>query len=607
MFQIIALAGTVALLLVLLPLRQILSLSFPLLRVAVSETGAPESSKDLFYIADKELTALGFEQPIWLSRQLDPDAPGFAKNLVAYRNYKDGTVVWLNEPTNIEMPNRLNVCWSTKLLDGRVVCSQAFDASVKCMATAELMAQTIDGHSLAVQWQQHERFRSKFECDFDPNSLTDDAIVREDGEAQNERTKNLYRDGRLWQDAKGIFRPDLAFAIRILWLMWRQPRPKDNKNAEVPLQRLVSLAEQLFLIQRREPEFKAQLMLFIVSVALFIILGGVIWGTEIALMILVAVIFHELGHYLAMRVFGFSNVQMLALPLVGGVTIGYNDKPTANGNAWMSLMGPMPGIILGWGILIYMYGFSDLSDYSEYVLEQNWLTTFACILLLINYLNVLPIPPLDGSHVVQALLPPKRFGVQGVVIIIFSLIGIVATLVTGFYLLTVLIVYQLFLVRSYFETGLAIKRLVKEDPRFPTTDRRLSMTRVLEVLGSVGGTKYNPVKRVTQAEQVLQALSTKTMSLPQRSAVSAVYCALMVFPMLAIIGGILLYFDPLAQERLQSYLDQDISEQVRFEENNRELMYLDPSKENSGLNNNIMFVEDNGVSANPHSGIGMTN
>ena len=39
---------------------------------------------------------------------------------------------------------------------------------------------------------------------------------------------------------------------------------------------------------------------------------------------------------------------LLMLPLVGGVTLGVERTSSAAQRAWMSLMGPLPGIVLGW-------------------------------------------------------------------------------------------------------------------------------------------------------------------------------------------------------------------------------------------------------------------
>ena len=47
--------------------------------------------------------------------------------------------------------------------------------------------------------------------------------------------------------------------------------------------------------------------------------------------------------------YGSADDELIALPLVGGVTLGLNAEPSAVKRTWMSLMGPLPGIIVGSG------------------------------------------------------------------------------------------------------------------------------------------------------------------------------------------------------------------------------------------------------------------
>src|SRR4029079_2499165 len=123
-------------------------------------------------------------------------------------------------------------------------------------------------------------------------------------------------------------------------------------------------------------------------------LGALVWNPRYAVILLVVIGIHELGHYLAMRAFGYRNVHMLALPLIGGVTIGQEANPSASKRAWMSLMGPLPGIVIGW---LLMFATPALASVPELA---AWVGDAWPLFLVINYLNLLPIPPLDGARVV---------------------------------------------------------------------------------------------------------------------------------------------------------------------------------------------------------------
>ena len=46
--------------------------------------------------------------------------------------------------------------------------------------------------------------------------------------------------------------------------------------------------------------------------------------------------------------------------------------------------------------------------------------------VLLGVFNLIPVPPLDGSHVVRHLLPPERFG-------IYDMVGIFGLLILVFW------------------------------------------------------------------------------------------------------------------------------------------------------------------------------
>jgi hypothetical protein len=63
---------------------------------------------------------------------------------------------------------------------------------------------------------------------------------------------------------------------------------------------------------------------------------------------LVAVIaLHEAGHALGMRMFGFSNVRMFFIPFFGAAVTGSARSAATWKEAIVTLMGPLPGIVLG--------------------------------------------------------------------------------------------------------------------------------------------------------------------------------------------------------------------------------------------------------------------
>ena len=111
-------------------------------------------------------------------------------------------------------------------------------------------------------------------------------------------------------------------------------------------------------------------------------------------MLVAVVIFHELGHFLAMKVFGYRNVSMFFVPFVGAAVSGESRRVPAWKATLVALAGPAPGILLGLVVLIvWLSGAAPGLAYEA-----------AAMLILLNAFNLLPLLPLDGGHVLRILL-----------------------------------------------------------------------------------------------------------------------------------------------------------------------------------------------------------
>ena len=134
------------------------------------------------------------------------------------------------------------------------------------------------------------------------------------------------------------------------------------------------------------------------TLGLFLLIGLPGAGEEFkrwdTLAILVGVLFvHELGHYLAMLAFGYGNVRMFFIPLLGAAVSGRGHGAAGWKKVVVALAGPLPGILAG-GVL----GGLGLYYHKPLLLQ------IAEMSLLLNGFNLLPVLPLDGGRVVQSLL-----------------------------------------------------------------------------------------------------------------------------------------------------------------------------------------------------------
>jgi Zn-dependent protease len=152
------------------------------------------------------------------------------------------------------------------------------------------------------------------------------------------------------------------------------------------------LVEMAHLMQRKQTGRQA-LWAFAITLALFVIAGALRWDTRILWLLLGALIFHEFGHYVTMRFFGYRNLRMVFVPLGGAAVIGRNYNVPGWKKAIVSLMGPLPGILIGAVCVALAFrGPNELRD------------EIALMTLVINGLNMLPIFPLDGGAYLNAIL-----------------------------------------------------------------------------------------------------------------------------------------------------------------------------------------------------------
>lgn len=119
---------------------------------------------------------------------------------------------------------------------------------------------------------------------------------------------------------------------------------------------------------------------------------GLLFSWKFAAALLLQLFVHEYGHVHAMRRSGMKVRGMYFVPFLGAVAVTEDQFTSRRQQAWVALAGPV------WG-----------STFSLLPLALWWWTgnaEFAAIAgwwLLINLFNLIPIAPLDGGRVLQAL------------------------------------------------------------------------------------------------------------------------------------------------------------------------------------------------------------
>ncbi len=172
-------------------------------------------------------------------------------------------------------------------------------------------------------------------------------------------------------------------------------------------------------------------LLFLLSLIAFIAAALLSDGYGSYLALIVAILlFHELGHFLAMRACGYKNTAIFFLPLFGAAASGRKSDATIPEQVLVSLMGPLPGILLGLALL----GAAHADRHSLLFMAGSFL-------VVINLFNLLPILPFDGGQIVSRLL----FGSRPWLDFIFRSIAVVAMLAMGLAFAPILIYVGIFL------------------------------------------------------------------------------------------------------------------------------------------------------------------
>lgn len=130
------------------------------------------------------------------------------------------------------------------------------------------------------------------------------------------------------------------------------------------------------------------------SLALFIVIGFFFFKQNWTLVFVLTavVIFHELGHFLAMKIYNYQDLGIFFIPLMGAYVSGKKQEVSQTQSTVILLAGPVPGIITGF-ILHFIYIKTGIS-----FIEQ-----IAWILIFLNIFNLLPVYPLDGGQLLHRL------------------------------------------------------------------------------------------------------------------------------------------------------------------------------------------------------------
>ena len=168
-----------------------------------------------------------------------------------------------------------------------------------------------------------------------------------------------------------------------------QPPPRDPLFPEIEFQAAMRALGK--------PRSVWQGLILVASLAAFVLVQQQQSASLSAIVILVGVVlFHELGHYAGMRIFGYRDVRMFFIPFFGAAVSGRRGGVAAWKEGVVLLLGPAPGIAVAFVLAL---GGRELSP--------AW-HELGLSMLAINAFNLLPLSGLDGARLLEHVLFSRR-------------------------------------------------------------------------------------------------------------------------------------------------------------------------------------------------------
>jgi len=290
------------------------------------------------------------------------------------------------------------------------------------------------------------------------------------------------------------------FASKVLASKLSDVRSQENrvenvfsfKNSEE-----IALSQQLEQ-KPKEADAKSKIKTFIISGVAFVLFFGLIGIPWTVLpMIVIVLLIHELGHFYAMKFFGYKDTSIFFIPFFGAAAKGEKEEVTPFEEYVVFLAGPLPGMLISIAIGVSMYFAPELRS-------NELLREFTLMLFALNYLNLLPIFPLDGGKIVQTLLFTRYPKAQFYFYLLSLFVIIIATLMLQSIILALFSVVLFFAINHNYYIATLIEKVLEQKSEQEIKER------TIEIL--VHNKQYQKIpfaRKGAMLKQALKILNTK--------------------------------------------------------------------------------------------------
>lgn len=202
-----------------------------------------------------------------------------------------------------------------------------------------------------------------------------------------------------------------------------EKRKEQEKNQE-PINIVNGFPEKPVFNESKQSLKKSVFSMILFIAAFYLIFK---WDITYILILVGVILIHELGHYIAMRIFKYKDLSIFFIPLVGALASGQKEDISQKQKTIVSLAGPLPGLIIG--TILEILGLKFNNDF---------LTRSGEVFIILNLFNLLPILPLDGGRVIKSLFFQSNEKINMVFLwISIALIGFIALKSQSYFLLIV--------------------------------------------------------------------------------------------------------------------------------------------------------------------------
>jgi tetratricopeptide (TPR) repeat protein len=238
-------------------------------------------------------------------------------------------------------------------------------------------------------------------------------------------------------------------------------------------------------------------------------LGGLpaLDGTTFLYLLLVLVL-HEAGHFLAMRAFGYRDTSMFFLPFFGAAVTGHKDNASLSEKVWVLLAGPLPGLVMGIALLIAFPNFDSIQ-------ELSWM------LVGVNLFNLLPIYPLDGGKIANHLIF-SRFPFADVAFKLFA-IALLCVISQGSPFLLVVAVVVGLSIPADLRAARLDRHLRRQRRHAPATDPNSSLQQIFAAIREFGYSSLSASQRHLLAKNLVQRSQDVYTRWPTRTLLIGIY------------------------------------------------------------------------------------